>query len=429
MRYSTLPETRAMLVLFFLLGLNPSVLGSSETEELPNAITLQEAVARALANNPGINAARIDVDIEKARGESAALPTPFRLDAEVENFGGTDSVSGFDSAETTLQVSKVLELGNKQQYRSDLGDAKVSLAQIESAVRELELTAEVSRQYADLLRIPSQVDLVAESVEISDRTLQIVQRRVAIGRASEAEQSSAVVALLRTKLIGQRLQYVMAGARVNLSTLWGSTTPDFTYVAGDIDSLPPLPVYEELKARLSGNPELRRIASNSRVLDARRQLAQARRRPDIELSAGVRHLAATDDMAMLVSLSMPFGSGSRADSFVSTAGMEITKLPMTRNQRQLSVQAALFGFYQTLLSKRSELNALRDEIIPEAERAVQFYERGFDLGSKTLLELTAAQERLLTLRSEALDAATSYHLTLIELESLLGSTRPGGALQ
>ena len=429
MRYSTLPEVRAMLVLFFLLGLNASVLGSSETEELPNAITLHEAVARALANNPSINAARIDVDIEQARGESAALPTPFRLDAEVENFGGTDSVSGFDSAETTLQVSKVLELGNKQQYRADLGDAKVSLAQIESAVRELELTAEVSRQYADLLRIQSQVDLIAESVEISDRTLQIVQRRVAIGRASEAEQSSAAVALLRTKLIGQRLQYVMAGARVNLSTLWGSTTPDFTYVAGDIESLPPLPVYEELKARLSGNPELRRIASNSRVLDARRELAQSRRRPDIELSAGVRHLAATDDMAMVVSLSMPFGSSRRADSFVSTADMEIAKLPLTRNQRQLSVQAALFSFYQTLLSKHSELNTLRDEIIPEAERAVQFYERGFELGSKTLLELTAAQERLLTLRSEALDAATSYHLTLIELESLLGSTRPGGALQ
>jgi cobalt-zinc-cadmium efflux system outer membrane protein len=114
---------------------------------------------------------------------------------------------------------------------------------------------------------------------------------------------------------------------------------------------------------------------------------------------------------------------------VSAADLEIAKSPVTRSEQQLGIQAALFGFYQTLLSRRSELNTLRDEIIPEAERAVKFYERGFELGSYSLLELTAAQERLLKLRSDALDAAVSFHLTLIEIESLLGSTSPGGALQ
>ena len=429
MRHSTLPEIRAMLVLFFLLGLTASATGSTEINELPNAITLQQAVSRALANNPGINAARIDVDIEQARRQSGALPTPFRLDAEIENFGGTDNVSGVDSAETTLQVSKVLELGDKQQYRADLGDARVSLAQVESTFRELELAAEVSRKFAALLKTQSQIELVAESVEIRNRTLQIVQRRVAVGRASEAEQSSAAVALSRTKLIGDRLQYEMAAARVVLSALWGSTTPDFTLVAGDINSLPPIPAYAVFQARVTDNPDLRRIASNSRILNAQRQLAQSRRRPDLELSAGVRHLAATDDMAMVVSLSMPFGSSSRAESFVSTADMEIAKSPVTQNQRQLGVQTVLFGLYQTLLSRRSELDTLRNEIISESENAVQFYERGFELGSNSLLELTAAQERLLSLRSEALDAAASFHLTLIEIESLLGSTRPGGALK
>jgi cobalt-zinc-cadmium efflux system outer membrane protein len=351
------------------------------------------------------------------------------LDAEIENFGGTNTVSGIDLAETTLQVSKVLELGDKRQFRADLGDARVSLKRIESTVRELELTAEVSRRFADLLRTQAQINLVEKSVEISNRTLQITQRRVTVGRASEAEQSSAAVALSRIKLIGIRLQYEMAGARMNLSTLWGSTNPDFSRVAGDIDSLPPLPAYAELEARLADNPDLRRIASNNRVLDAQRRLAQSRKRPDMALSAGVRHFAATDDMAIVVSLNMPFGSSGRAAPFVSAADLEVAKSPVTRSEQQLGIQAALFGFYQTLLSRRSELNTLRDEIIPEAERAVKFYERGFELGSYSLLELTAAQERLLILRSDALDAAVSFHLTLIEIESLLGSTSPGGALQ
>jgi cobalt-zinc-cadmium efflux system outer membrane protein len=420
---------RAMLVLCFLLGFNTNALGSSEAEKQLTAITLQEAVERTLANNFSIKTANIDVNIENARRDAGALSTPYTLDAEIENFGGTDNVSGFDSSETTLQLSKVLELGDKRQYRTDLGDAQVELARTQVSVQELELAAEVSRRYAALLKRQEQIKLIAESVVISSRTLEIVQRRVAVGRASEAEQSSAVVALARTELIGKRLQFELAGARVELSTLWGNMNPDFDRVAGNIGSLPSLPDYSDLQARLMENPQLRKIAMNRRVLSAQRRLTESRRRPDVKLSAGVRHLAATDDMAMVFSFSMPFGSSGRAEPLVNVADMEIAKTPMTHNDRLLKVQSALFGFYQTLLAMRGELDILQNEIIPEAERAVQFYERGFELGSNSLLELTAAQERSLSLSGEALDAAVSFHLTLIEIESLLGSISPGGALQ
>jgi cobalt-zinc-cadmium efflux system outer membrane protein len=420
---------RATLVLYFLLGFTATAFASSDAGKPLPAITLQEAVARTLANNLGIKAAIIDVDVEKARRNAGSLSMPYRLDAEIENIGGTDSVSGFDSSETTLQLSRVLELGDKRQYRTDLGDAQVELARTQVSVQELQLAAEVSRRYAALLRRQEQINLIAGSVAIGGRTLEIVQRRVAVGRASEAEQSSAAVALARTQLIGKRLQFELAAARVDLSTLWGSMHPDFVRVAGNIGSLPSLPNYPDLQARLANNPELRRIATNGRVLSARRQLAEARRRPDVELSAGVRHLAATDDVAMVFSFSMPFGSSGRAEPLINAADMEIAKLPVTRNDRLLNVQSALFGFYQTLLAMHGELDVLQIEIIPEAERAVQFYERGFELGSNSLLELTAAQERLLGVRGEAQNAAATFHLTLIEIESLLGGSSPGGALQ
>jgi cobalt-zinc-cadmium efflux system outer membrane protein len=429
MRYSKLPVTRAMLVLFLLFALDAAALGSSDIEKSANAITLQEAISRALANNPGIKAAKIDVDIEKARQTFGALPTPITFDAEIENFAGTDSFSGVDSAETTLQLAKVFELGDKQQYRVEVGDAQVDLSRLNATIRELDLTSKVSRRFADLLKRQAQIEIVSESVEISRRTLEIVQRRVAVGRASEAEQSSAAVALSRIKLIENRLQYEIAASRVNLSTLFGVANPDFSTVAGDIESLPALPAYSDMESSLTDNPEIRRIATISRVLNAKRRLAESKRRPDLALSAGVRHLSATDDMAMVLSFNMPFGSSGRADSLVHASDMQLAKLPVTQSEQLLELQAALFGFYQTLLATHSEFEILRDEIIPEAELAVQFYERGFERGSYSLLELTAAQERLLSLRSEVLEAAASFHVTLIEIESLLGSTRPGGALQ
>jgi len=429
MRYSNVPVARALLVLILFCGLDAIASESHESEKPLTAITLQEAVSRALANNPGIKATRLDVDIQQARRDAGSLSTPYRLDTEIENFAGTDTVSGFDSAETTLQVSKTLELGDKRQYRTELGDAEVSLTRMEATVRELELAAEVSRRYAELLRKQEQLNLVAESVSISGRTLRIVQRRVTTGRASEAEESNANVELSRTELIGKRLQFEIASLRFALSSLWGSTTPEFTQATGDISSMPAVPDYSTLETRLAENPYLRRIATNSRILVAQRRLAESRQSPDILLSAGVRHLAATDDVAMVVSFSMPFGSGGRAEPLVRESNLAISRIPMTQEEKLLNLQSTLFGFYQVLLATRTEYDTLTNIIIPEAERAARFYERGFELGSYSLLELTAAQERLLALRGNALDAAASFHLTLIEIESLLGSISPGGALQ
>lgn len=429
MGYSKQLVLRALLVLFVLIGSGATASESSEAGNLTRALTLREAVSRALANNPGIKAANLDVDIQQAHREAGALGTPYTMQAEVENFSGTDSASGFDSAETTLQLSKVLELGDKRRYRTTLGDARVSLARVQAKVRELELVAEVSRRYAELLKRQERIKLAAESVEINRRMLSIVEKRVEVGRTSAAERSTAKVTLSRAELTGRRHALELTGAHVRLTTLWGSTTPDFTQVEGDVYSVPELPPFPELKARLADNPELIRIATTSRIDDAKRRLAESRRRPDIELSAGVRQLAAADDTALVVAFSMPFGSSGRADALVRAADVEAAKTPLGRQVRSLELEATLFELYQSLLASRNELDTLREYIIPEAARAVQFYERGFELGSYSLLELTAAHERLLTLRGEALDTAASCHLALIEIESLTGNSNPGGGLQ
>jgi len=131
---------------------------------------------------------------------------------------------------------------------------------------------------------------------------------------------------------------------------------------------------------------------------------------------------------MVVGFSVPFGTKGRGAAAVSEADSGIARTAHDRDGQMLELQAAMRALYQQLLASRNELMTLREQILPEARRAVAFYERGFELGSYSLLELTAAQERLLALRRDALDAATSFHLTLIEIESLLGSANPGGAL-
>lgn len=428
MRYSKRPAMQVVLVFCVLLGFSAAAAGLSETGDHDPSMTLQEAISRALANNPGIKAARIDVDIEQARRDALSLATPYELGAEVENFAGTGTTSGFDSSETTLQLSRTLELGGKRQLRADLGDAQLGLARLAISAREIELAAEVSRRYVAILKQQEQINLAAESEEIGRRTLTIVKKRVAVGRATEAEESSAVVAFSRSELASRQLNFELAGAQVGLATLWGSTRATFGEVAGDIYTIPALPDFNNLHARLASNPLVLNIATQARVQNAQQRLAQSKQRPDIEWSAGVRHLAASDDVAVVAGFTVPFGSKSRAEPLVREADSQVAKTPLTRDEQMLGLQASLYGLYQSLRASSDELETLRERIIPEAQLAVQFYERGFEVGSFSLLELIAAQERLLELRREALDAAASFHLTLIEIETLLGNSNPGGAL-
>lgn len=428
MRYSNRPATQAVLMFCVLLGFGVAAAGSSEAEQYAPKLTLQEAISRALANNPGIKAASIDVDIEQARRDALSLPTPYELGAQFESFAGTGTTSGFDSSETTLQLSRTLELGDKRQLRADIGDAQLDLARLEMSARQTELAAEVSRRYMAVLKQQEQIVLVAESARISSQILATVRKRVAVGKATEAEESSAVVAFSRSELSRKRLNLELAGAQLSLATLWGSTQATFDEVAGDIYTIPALPDLNNLRARLDRNTLVQRIEMQAGVHSAQRRLAESKRRADIEWSAGVRHLAASDDVAMVAGFTVPFGAKSRAAPLVREADSQVAKTPLTRRQQLLELDATVFSLYQSLRAARDELETLSKQIIPEAQRAVKFYERGFEVGSFSLLELIAAQERLLELRREALDAAASFHLTLVEIEALLGSANPGGAL-
>jgi cobalt-zinc-cadmium efflux system outer membrane protein len=427
MRHSNTPAVQVLLLVVLTAG-GAAASPTSDTGDETVALTLQQATSKALANNPGIEAARLNADIERARSDALALGTPYKLEGEIENVAGSGELSGFDASETTLRLSKMLETGDKRTHRTRLGDMRSQLATLEITVRESNLAAEVARRYTELLRQQEAIDLLTESVAIAERTLEIVRRRVAVGRASEAEETSAIVALERADLAGQRLGFEIVATRVSLASLWGTTQPAFTRAAGDIYSVPAAPAYSSLQERLADNPLIARISTEALIRTAEQRVALSRQSANVEVSAGIRHLAESDDVALVAGFSVPFGAKTRAEPLVRESNSDIARTSLVRDGQVLQLEAALQSLYQQLLASRNELVTLRERVIPEAQRAVGFYERGFELGSFSLLELTAAQERLLAVRRDALDAATACHLTLIDIEGLLGSTNPGGAL-
>ena len=191
-------------------------------------------------------------------------------------------------------------------------------------------------------------------------------------------------------------------------------------------ALKPVGSFDKLAQLLERNPDLTRYASEQRLADARLRLAESRRRMDVELSGGVRYLNITDDSALVLSASIPLGSGSRAAPGIESSRLSSNRHPLLYKQRQLELHASLYAIYQELSHAYSASQTLREQILPEAELALSDYEKGYRSGRYSLLELSDAQKILLDARLESVVTAADFHNYRIELERLTGQAMSTG---
>ncbi|MGD8341227.1 MAG: TolC family protein [Gammaproteobacteria bacterium] len=427
MQHGSVSRRLSIAALCLTSGVLVTAFGQVPNEQ--SVYTLQRAIDESLVSNPGIRAAGYAVDIERARRELAALPAQMSVETEVENFLGSGETGSFDSAETTLQLSRVLELGDKRGLREGLGSARVGLAETSMTLARLDLSAEVARRFIHLIALQEESLIAQENIALAQSTLEIVRQRFDVGSTSEAELATAEIALAQVELEAGALVARLEAAGLSLGTLWGDE--DSSNLAGraNLFDLPSPASLGFLKARVSGNADLLRSVDERRVLEAERRLAEARQRADLGLSFGVRRLEATNDSAFVVGASLPLGRRVRSDAEVAASTSSLNRLSAETEQRRLDVISVLAGLHAELKNAYDRFVSLRDSLLPRSEDAAALYREGFEAGRFSLLEFNRSQQDLLTLRLSALAAAAHYHMTLVDIEQLLGGTYESGVIQ
>jgi len=98
---------------------------------LPEArkeLRLRDALALALGRSPDLAGVALSVrEAEADALQAGLLPNP-EAAAEFENFGGTGNLAGTASAETTVTVGQLIELGGKRARRTRLARLETELA-------------------------------------------------------------------------------------------------------------------------------------------------------------------------------------------------------------------------------------------------------------------------------------------------------------
>lgn len=386
-------------------------------------LRLQEAVSRALGANPALAAEAAQLDAVRARAEREGLAPQYFVTGELENVGGTGSLSGVNSAESTLRIGRLIELGGKRAARQALGAAEIDQQQTAADATRIELTSRTAARFIEVAVDQQRLDFANERVRQAERTRREVAGWVWAARNPESDLRAAEIVVANAELDREHAEHELSSARTTLAATWGDTIPDFDTVAADLTDLPEVEPLDTLLARLPNTIDQQAFSREARLADARRRIAEAARKPDLNFNVGVRRLEGPSDQGLVMSVSVPLGSRTRAGYSIAEADAQLAAIEARRKAEQFERHQLVFEKYQELGHARTEVESLRGRVVPKAEQALAFTRRGFEAGRFSFLSLSQAQTTLFELRERLVEAYARYHTLLVELDRLTATTQ------
>lgn len=378
-------------------------------------LSLEEALARAAAADPGAGATSARLTAAEAAVRQANVRPPPSLDLEVENFAGTGPFSLLDRAEATLSYQRPIERGGKRAARLGQARSELEVVRLKGQARRLDVLRDTQLAYVEAQGAEADL-LVAEARLISARSSQAdVDRRVKSARDPLFAGSRAEVLTAQAEIARDRARATARAAKAALAAYWVGT-PDFSLKLDEFFQAA-APIETPSGA---GAPELLIAEAEARAAAAAVRVEQARSIADPTVRAGVRYFGEGSDAALVVGGSLPLGAGAanranveRAIAERSAAERETAAVRLVR-ERQI---AQLVARMRTLAS---ESERIRAEVIPHALRTVDQVVAGFNRGGFQFLDVTEAERALADARQRRVEALRDFHRAQAELDRLTG---------
>lgn len=400
----------AFLLLQAAFPAAPAMGQSSSTEATAAApLTLDAAIALALAANPSLRAATRAIDAaDGAVRQAGARPNP-TLSFLSE---GTDRLTRTE----TTQVEQLIELGGKRAARVALAARERDVAVDDAAARRAELRADVIAAYMDALGAQERLALAGSALGLARRAAEVTARRVAAGKVSPVEATRAGVAEAEAGLDLLDARADLAQARRKLGTLWASSRPIDRPLVEPPIVLEALPALEDLAARLDASPQLRRARSTVAGRDAQVAFERARRVPDLTLTLGSQREREAGRTQGVIGLSVPLPLFDRNGGNTLAALRRADGARDELEAERLRLREALADAWQRADLASTQIATLRERVLPAAQSAYQAAVTGFELGKFAYTDVLDAQRTLFQARTRYLRALADRHRSIADIE-------------
>jgi cobalt-zinc-cadmium efflux system outer membrane protein len=388
----------------------------------PAILSLNDAVAWALQNNPQIAAIRQQHGIAAA-AVVIARTYPFNPVWTNKLFGdnGPESAGVTNRLSMEQRVSIDLEIRGQRKYRTQAACAALSRTDWEIAQQEISLAVRVIRAYAGVLYRQEKLDMVNEMIRVNEEAARQVEQLVKGGKLRPAD-----LILIRTEVDDARAQ--LAVRRSALAPAWH----EFRAALGIVDEtlqLQGVPAgrlgeWEAatlVQTALARRPDFHARQAAAAEAEARVRLAVADRygNPNIGPDYEYNETRVNFIGAQIV-LPLPVLNTHRGEILQRQA--ERTRAYLDVRQTEVAVRQDVYAALVRNQQAREWLNTYRQAVVPglqdSLKRMTQLFEAG-DPGVDTL-RLIDVRRRLLRARDAELDARWELLQALADLAAAVG---------
>ncbi len=408
------------LLTLFSLSLLPFLLSAAEPAP-SRSITVEECLARALAQNPELKAAPFKTEAAWHRAKQAGHYLNPKLQAEAEDFGGEKERRGIDGAQTTLSLVQELELGQKRKHRVTVAKAETAASRAEERVQQFAIFFETRGAALAVLVAQEKIRLAEELLTITREIEEVVRAREQSGKVTVLEVERAHTETLQAELELQERQADQKEALHELALCWGETDPTFDRVEGTL-ALPAqeLPALEVLLLKAGSHPALQRTEAELQALEAQVKVERAARLPNLEVAVGVRRYEDADNYAMVAGIGIELPIFNTNGDAVRAATSEAEALRLQTQAARIKNEGAIRRLIARLKALVEKESSLRTAVLPSASRALSMIREAHEQGKANYLDVLEARREVAAARLGLIETALDFHTCRMALEERAG---------
>ena len=417
---------RAILCAAAAAALTLVTTGPARSETSSSALTADDAVREALAANRDLQAARLAIDIARGHRLQAG-----RLDNPELELGYTDDFAFSAEGESLASIGFAQSFPVTARLAREKDVASKDVAIAESEVRDFAraLVAEVESAFYAVRALDERIAVGSQLIESVGRAEKATARRLEAAEVSPADLSLLRIERLRLEQDAKRLSRDREVEAAALVRLLGRATPLGLELAGEIDPAPRPPADG---SQPGARPDLEAASRRIERAEADRRLAHAEVWEDWTVGVGwEREVGVIDDPSLEivdrdqllgVQLRVPLPLWNRRQGRIAAAEAEHRRARVSRDALVLRIDEQIRAAEARVRNLRSSVDAYVEEILPEATRSQELFERGYQHGLVGIAELLQAQRQYNESRALHIELLGDLRKAAIQLEAALGTS-------
>lgn len=390
------------------LGLSSDLTEASTPASKSNApnpsgpLTRKQAVGYAISSSPRLQSRLAEIRALQAEIVQAGLPPNPELAFEIENFGGSGSTKGFDSAEVTTGLSQRLETAGKRSKRSQVSSFRAEAVIAEVAAEKLEVAIAADQSFTDLLEAQSLQEIAQRNLNRAEENLRIISELLAAGKGTRVDVNRAKLAISSARGRVAEMRRAEARAAADLSRTWGGVSSNIS-ARGELRASSG-GLSTNTDATIANHPTMRAAELKISHAEATYSLEKARRISDVSVDAGVRQMRDVDETSAVVGLSVPLPLFNQNQGNIRAAKERVSSAQQDKRRVNSQLRTRITSLNADLRAAREQVAEFDSRTQAAARQTLTDVTEAYSSGKSSLLHVLDARETLFNIEQERIRA-------------------------